>query len=316
MENKNQEERVVIWSRKYRRKLGGNAAPFRRNLAAYLKKHPDCEVYAGQDLYKEPLSTVRPILPKEQSSTYSHVGMESFGPSSLSFTTQGDGQWVNRPSLEEKRPLGNTEQQGLGYSFRPPPPPPFSAPIQEQKIDRRVSNRWESFWTEDYLESSKSVGAYETRCRTNSDSADSKEERKQVGMEQIVESSDSSARHISHVSAEEDNVHPTLRNLCEVAVHPSFQTKLSTVSPDFSSLGGSSFTFSDSFHTPYSIASSGSSYSLKERWAYLRSEAAKNEDKNFEGTQEEEMNGSLPDSVPTPSRFMEYEYYSSNREYR
>lgn len=42
-------ERVVMWNTREQRKVSGNAAPMIKNLKSYLKRHPDREIYTGQD---------------------------------------------------------------------------------------------------------------------------------------------------------------------------------------------------------------------------------------------------------------------------
>merc|ERR1712086_652988 len=44
------EKRVTMWNRVEMRKISGNAAPKARNVDQYLRRHPDVEVFNGQDL--------------------------------------------------------------------------------------------------------------------------------------------------------------------------------------------------------------------------------------------------------------------------
>lgn len=53
-------QHVTIWNRLERRKIAGNAAPLRRNLEKYLSKHPECDVYSGQERLLEQAGIARP----------------------------------------------------------------------------------------------------------------------------------------------------------------------------------------------------------------------------------------------------------------
>merc|ERR1711998_504992 len=43
------ETRITLWNRVELRKISGDAAPKARNVQRYIKAHPNCEVYDGQD---------------------------------------------------------------------------------------------------------------------------------------------------------------------------------------------------------------------------------------------------------------------------
>ena len=48
------EARVTLWNNATKRKIAGKAAPMQRNLDDYLRKHPECELYSGQDKLLSP----------------------------------------------------------------------------------------------------------------------------------------------------------------------------------------------------------------------------------------------------------------------
>jgi len=61
------QNRIAIWNTEKQKRISGNAAPTEKKLAEYLRKHPECEVYNGQD--KAGYRPSQPVhVPKAQAS--------------------------------------------------------------------------------------------------------------------------------------------------------------------------------------------------------------------------------------------------------
>eukprot|EP00742_Colponemidia_sp_Colp-10_P001587 GILJ01001706.1.p1 GENE.GILJ01001706.1~~GILJ01001706.1.p1 ORF type:complete len:471 (-),score=51.96 GILJ01001706.1:237-1649(-) len=53
-------KRVTLWHKVEKRSICGNAAPMAKNLSEYMAKHPDVEIYTGQDKVGAPIESPRP----------------------------------------------------------------------------------------------------------------------------------------------------------------------------------------------------------------------------------------------------------------
>lgn len=67
------QNRIAIWNKATRKRISGNAAPREAKLAEYLRKHPECEVYSGQDKeggrWSEPVAVVPTPTPSTTNSS-------------------------------------------------------------------------------------------------------------------------------------------------------------------------------------------------------------------------------------------------------
>lgn len=54
-------KRISVWHRIKKRKIVGNAAPLRRNLAKYIETHEQCEIYVGQEKWLKKPGVIDPF---------------------------------------------------------------------------------------------------------------------------------------------------------------------------------------------------------------------------------------------------------------
>jgi len=113
------EKRITIWNKLERRKISGNAAPMGKNLYAYLSKHPECEVFTGQDkddmgmAYPQPLhgpfllgSTQETIMESMNASQH-RVGDMPSQPHKAMFTDITEKRVTIWHTIEKRKISGN-----------------------------------------------------------------------------------------------------------------------------------------------------------------------------------------------------------------
>jgi len=109
--------RVAVWDVVKKRKLSGMAAPLQRNLALYLREHPDCEVYEGQDRSAKYKGGNRPAKRPRLSfeSTASALPASAFGPSTSRSSSASDSTMPSTSSSAESSATVMTEASALDW---------------------------------------------------------------------------------------------------------------------------------------------------------------------------------------------------------
>jgi len=115
------QNRIAIWNTVTKRRVSGNAAPSEKKLGEYLRKHPECEVYNGQD--KRPAGAP-PRMPGHHPSvttaqTSSQPPVSAAVPVPINNSTEGPmfgGQTQTQP-MAMPGTMGNMGGMGNDFSI-------------------------------------------------------------------------------------------------------------------------------------------------------------------------------------------------------
>ena len=132
-------DRITVWNRTSKRKVSGNAAPMEKNLQKYLSKHPDCELYNGQDKLLTSDEKLALIAEQNRIPIWNKLEQRKISGNAAPSEKNLADYLRNRPHCE----VYTGQNQPPGTYVKPEPavkPPQVSAGLNEMYMDEDMAD--------------------------------------------------------------------------------------------------------------------------------------------------------------------------------